>query len=115
MKSNSSALKAVMIILPILWNRKRLVLASQASSAPLFNCLDSCFRRSDMTVSFPRKRESIAAKIRHGAFSGEIDLYCRLVRLPDVGQPNPVRPEPVEGPFMVRQAHHERCPVCQFS
>ena len=27
----------------------------------------------------------------------------------------PVRPEPVEGPFMVRQAHHERCPAHLFS
>ena len=27
----------------------------------------------------------------------------------------PVRPEPVEGPFMVRQAHHERRPAHLFS
>lgn len=26
----------------------------------------------------------------------------------------PVRPEPVEGPFMVRQAHHERRPAHLF-
>ncbi len=94
MKSISFAPKSVMNAPLTMRNEKRRVLASPKTNAPLFNCLDSCFRRSDMTVSFPRKRESITAKARRGVFSGEIDLYCGLGKLPDVGQPTP---GPVEG------------------
>jgi len=44
------------------------------ASASFFDCLDSCFRRSDMMPSFPRKRESMSSEARHNVFQGNTPL-----------------------------------------